>query len=87
MHIKLEDNQSFSDTFPTYIIAYCPDVNTWFVTNQRYFYYEYEDEFATHKDGVEFFKNNIKIFTDIQNEIIAGCGGYKSTEPFLDLRN
>ena len=33
---------NFSTIFPTYIIAFCPDADEWFVTNKRFFYYEYD---------------------------------------------
>ena len=44
---KVPDGMDFSTEFDTYIIAYCPDQCEWFVTNHRFFYYEYDMEFAT----------------------------------------
>lgn len=52
--------------FPTWIIAFCPDIDSWFVTNKRFFYYEYEKEFETEKDGIQFFIENTEIFYDIE---------------------
>jgi hypothetical protein len=52
----------FSMEFPTWVIAFCPDTDSWFVTNQRFFYYEYDKEFETEEDGIKFFKDNPKIF-------------------------
>lgn len=55
--------------FPTWIIAFCPDPSNWFVTNKRFFYYEYEKEFKTEEEGIEFFIKNPKIFYDIENQM------------------
>ena len=54
----------FNTKFPTWIIAFCPDTDSWFVTDRRFLYYEYEKEFATEEDGIAFFKENPKIFYD-----------------------
>ena len=56
----------FNTEFPTWIIAFCPDTDSWFVTNKRFFYYEYEKEFKTEEEGIEFFIKNPKIFYDIE---------------------
>ena len=63
-YVEVPAKYDFNTEFPTWIIAFCPDLDSWFVTNQRFFYYEYDKEFETEKDGVEFFKNNPKIFYD-----------------------
>lgn len=52
--------------FPTWIIAFCPDTDSWFVTNKRFFYYEYEQEFATEEKGIQFFVDNTKSFYDLE---------------------
>ena len=56
--------KNFDTEFPTWIIAFCPDSGGWFVTNQRFFYYEYDKEFETEEEGIKFFKNNPRIFYD-----------------------
>jgi len=65
------EEYDFSTQFPTWIIAFCPDTDSWFVTNNRFFYYEYDKEFLNENDGIAFFKNNPKIFYD--EEIRMGC--------------
>ena len=47
-----------STEFPSWIIAFCPDTDSWFVTNQRFFYYEYDKEFESEEAGIVFFKEN-----------------------------
>lgn len=75
MHKKLENNENFSDTFPTWIIAYCIDTDSFFCTNQRYFFLEYNIEFQNENDAINYFRNNINKFKEIRNEIADNCGG------------
>ena len=35
MYKKLKDNESFSDTYATWIIAYCLDTDSFFATTQK----------------------------------------------------
>lgn len=65
-YVELPEGYDFSTKFPTWIIAFCPDLDCWFVTNQRFFYYEYDKEFKTEEEGIEFFKENAKLFYDIE---------------------
>ena len=63
---EVPEEYDFNTIFPTYIIAFCPDTDSWFVTNQRFFWYEYQKEFETEEEGIDFFKNNTKIFYDLE---------------------
>ena len=63
---KVPDDMDFSTEFDTYIIAYCPDQCEWFVTNHRFFYYEYDMEFVTEDEAVEYFRNHPYEFYDIE---------------------
>ena len=63
-YITVPEEYGFNTKFETYIIAFCPDLDSWFVTNERFFYYEYEKEFETEEEGVQFFKANPKLFYD-----------------------
>ena len=62
----LPEDCRFDTKFDTYVIAFCPDTDSWFVTDERFFYYEYEREFQTKEEGIKFFKENPKIFYDIE---------------------
>lgn len=64
MYCKVKE--PFDKKYSTWIIAYCPDNNSWFVTNERGFYYEYPDEFQCENDAVTYFKQNIKDFYNLQ---------------------
>lgn len=63
-YVSVPEGYDFSTKFETYVIAFCPDLDSWFVTNERFFYYEYEKEFKTEEEGIKFFKDNPKIFYD-----------------------
>lgn len=60
---------NFDSVFETYILAFCPDTDSWFATNKRFFYCEYPKEFPDEKSAIAFFKENSKIFLDLEKEM------------------
>ena len=70
----------FNTIFETWIIAYCLDTDSWFCTNERFFFYEYEKEFETENEGINYFENNIQEFIKINNMIRKST----SNSVFLD---
>lgn len=76
MHKELKDNKNFTDVFPTWIIAYCPDTDSFFATNHRYFYWEYDDEFQCENDAINYFRNHIKEFVNARKDILKNTGGW-----------
>jgi hypothetical protein len=62
----VEIEEEFCKEYPTWIIAYCPDLNEWFTTNQRNFYCEYPDEFQCENDARFYFLNHIDDFLEMQ---------------------
>ena len=54
----------------TWIIAFCPDINSFFVTDQRAFYWEFEKEFGSEQDGVNYFEDNVQYFINVANKMI-----------------
>lgn len=67
--VSIPDEFDFSTEFPTWIIAYCPDIDSWFCTNKRFFYYEYPDEFQCENDAINYFKNHISEFIELNKEL------------------
>lgn len=63
--VPIHKEYDFNTEFPTWIIAYCPDTDSWFCTNRRFFYYEYQKEFQCEADAIEYFRNNVPDFFDI----------------------
>lgn len=56
--------------FNTYILAFCPDTDSWFATNERFFFYEYPKEFDSEVEAIQFFKQNPQLFLDVENRIM-----------------
>ena len=67
--VAIPDEFDFSTEFPTWIIAYCPDTNSWFCTNKRFFYFEYPEEFHCENEAVEFFHTHVPMFMGFQREL------------------
>ena len=65
----LPNNVDFSTKFPTYILAFCPDSDSWFATNQRFFYYEYPVDFPNEKAAIDYFKRNPDVFLKIEEDM------------------
>lgn len=63
---KVPDDYDFSTEFETYIIAFCPDTDEWFVTNKRFFYYEFPMEFRTEEDGILYFRKHASTFYQLE---------------------
>lgn len=73
---------SFSTKFPTWIIAYCPDIDSFFTTNQRYFYYEYSKDFLSEEESINYFHDNPNEFAAIRKEMVTECGGINPESDF-----
>ena len=54
----------------TWIIAFCPDTDSFFATNQRAYFWEYEKEFESEESAISYFENHIGFFIRIDNEIM-----------------
>ena len=68
---KVPDGYDFSTEFETYIIAFCPDADKWFVTNKRFFYYEFPMEFRTEEDGISYFRKHASTFYQLEIDMGA----------------
>ena len=90
-YVELPEEMNFSTKSDTFIIAYCPDTDSWFVTKERFFYYEYPKEFMSEEDGICYFKNNIRLFFDRVAEMKTICcpiGVYlENTKQFFTVSN
>ena len=68
-YVTIPEGYDFRTEFPTWIIAYCVDTNSWFCTNQRFFYYEYPDEFQCEIDALRYFENHVEEFVELTREM------------------
>ena len=67
-YLEIED--SFNKEYPTWIIAYCPDLNSFFVTNQRHFFWESEEEFDSEEAGIYYFEHQTQRFMNVANQMV-----------------
>ncbi len=72
-----EMKEDFSTEHATWIIAYCIDTDSFFCTNQRYFFWEHDKKFESEQDAIQYFKNNLDEFITARNEIAENCGGIR----------
>ena len=66
---EIPSGYDFSSTFDTWILAYCPDIGSWFATNERFFFYEYPMEFENEEAAIKYFKENPGVFLKIEEDI------------------
>ncbi len=75
-----EIKERFSTEHATWIIAYCIDTDSFFCTNQRYFFWEHDKEFKSEKEAIYYFKNHIDEFVIVRNKMAETCGGIRKDE-------
>ena len=90
MNIELAKNEDFSQVYPTWIIAYCPDTDSFFATNQRFFYWEDnpfgwgdDNEFESENEAINYFKQHLEDFRKTRNEILSDTGGWSTNSPMF----
>ena len=68
---SIPDGYDLNTKFPTYILAFCPDSDSWFATNNRFFFYEYPAEFNSEQEAIAYFKSNINEFFELNVRIMG----------------
>ena len=71
----IEINEDFSTKYQTYIIAFCPDTDNFYISNERHFWLEFEKEFSSSKEAMEYTKSNREYFINKRNEFAEVWGG------------
>lgn len=70
--------EPFDTKHNTWIIAFCPDTDSFFVTNERCFFWEFEEEFGSEESAIHYFESHSKYFVEIEKEIMRGfCDKFK----------
>lgn len=67
----MSTDKPFNTEYPTWIIAYCPDTSSFFATNQRCFFWQFENEFNTEKEAIEYFIENVSFFVNVETKIMT----------------
>lgn len=79
-----EIKEPYSTQKGTYIIAFCPDTDSFFVTNERHFYYEHEKDFESERQAIEYFKTNGNEFISIRNKLMQEMGQRNQNHVYLE---
>lgn len=87
VHEALPEGVDFSTEFPTYILAFCPDTDSWFATNQRFFYYEYPMEFPNEESAIGYFKCNPNVFLKLEIDMEVYRPSFRNNGVLLDNTN
>lgn len=67
---EVPNEYDFNHKFDTWIIAFCPDTLDWFVTNERFFFYEDNKKFNSEQEAIDYFIDNAREFYKIEEQII-----------------
>ena len=65
-----EVKEPFNTNYKTYIIAFCPDTNSFFVTNERHFFWESDQDFDSEESAINYFESHVQEFADIASKVI-----------------
>lgn len=84
MYQKVPEPYNFNSEFPTWIIGFCPDTASFFVTNKRFFYYEFEKEFINEREGIEYFEQHLTLFNNIQEKLMEYLPSFLKNSVQLD---
>lgn len=77
--------EPFDTKYSTWIIAFCPDINSFFATNERHFFWESEENFESEQLAIEYFEHHINDFVKTRNEISKDIGGIRlSSSVYLE---
>lgn len=66
----IEIKEPLNTKHPTWIIAFCPDTDSFFATNERYFFWESEEEFDSEEAAIYYFERHIWRFVNIERYIM-----------------
>ena len=65
----------------TWIIAFCPDTDSFFITNQRTFFWEFDKEFESEEAAIDYFDRFATYFVNAENAIMCHVVyGWKDTD-------
>ncbi|MDO5397551.1 MAG: hypothetical protein Q4G33_06450 [bacterium] len=70
-HCLLKIPEGFTDTFPTWIIAYNPYLDSFCVSNHRFFFWESDMEFQSEDNAVDYFRNHVEEFAKVREEVLG----------------
>lgn len=81
---ELPDGVNFDTKFPTYILAFCLDTDSWFVTNERAFFYEYPMDFPNEEAAIAYFKRNPNVFMGLEKSMMTYRPSFREGGVYLE---
>ena len=87
VHEPLPEGMDFTTEFPTYILAFCPDTDSWFATNQRFFYYEYPMDFPNEEAAISYLKRNPDVFVKLEKSMGVYRPSFRENGVWVDNTN
>lgn len=66
-----EVSEDFNTKYDTWIIAFCPDTDTFFATNERHFFWESPNEFATEDEAIRNFALDTLYYILVRNKLMS----------------
>lgn len=81
---RIQDGFDFDTKFQTFILAFCPDTDSWFVTNERFFYYEYPMWFPDEDSGIAYFKQHPDVFLKLETDMGINRPSFNSGGVWLE---
>lgn len=73
--------------FDTYIIAFCPDEDMWFITRQRFFFFEYKKEFMSYEEAEKYFIENLLEFFNLRDSMKEAIPFYSLSKDVMYFEN
>ncbi len=77
MHQAYE--KEFNEECDSYVIAYCPDTDEFFITKQRGFFWEDDTSYPTKLEAIRAFEENVQKYVSVKNDFFMHC--MKSYKP------
>lgn len=66
---EIQNGYNPDSEFDTWILAFCPDSDSWFATNHRFFFYEYPMDFPNEEAAIGYFKRHPDVFITLEKDM------------------
>jgi len=66
-----EVSEDFNTKYNTWVIAFCPDTDSFFATNERHFFWESPNEFKTEDEAIRNFALDTLYYVLIRNKFMS----------------
>lgn len=85
LNYEMDNNKFIFIKHTTWIIAYCPDTNSYFVTTERGWFWQDDKVFKMEQEAIDFFINNVEKYWKNADDIHMEESGSHITELYLEI--